>query len=520
MRTFFEWFRDERIDADETWLILGKGPSFAKRHNYDLSRFRTVSLNHAVREQPVLVAHAIDLDVVDACADVIERNAGVLVMPWVPHVKNFAGPHTLGELAARHAVLRRMDEQGRLLWYNLSSADQREGDSPVVQVHSFSAEAVLNLLATAGVRHARSLGIDGGATYSNEFDDLKEKTLLANGYQSFDRQFAEIAKSISQSGIDYAPLDVEAPIRVYVGSMEDQMLAVKVLEYSICKHASMSVEVFPLHHSKIRIPMPKDARNRPRTPFSFQRFLIPALAGHRGRAIYLDSDMQVFTDIRRLWTQPLGGASLLAARSAGDTERRPQFSVMLMDCESLDWRIEEIVAALDRGELSYEQLMYEMAVAQKVSAAIDPAWNSLERFEEGVTALLHYTDMSTQPWVSREHPLNRIWTRDLFEAIDSGFISADYVREHVRRGYVRPSLLYQIEHRVEDSRHLPARASLPDVRFVAPFEAIGKSSPRWLMKGKRLLYLALRHLSHRVRLQRLGRLERALRVRAKSLLGQ
>jgi hypothetical protein len=33
---------------------------------------------------PVDVAHAIDLDVVTACEAEIERNARVLVMPWIP----------------------------------------------------------------------------------------------------------------------------------------------------------------------------------------------------------------------------------------------------------------------------------------------------------------------------------------------------------------------------------------------------------------------------------------------------
>ena len=81
---------------------------------------------------------------------------------------------------------------------------------------------------------------------------------------------------------------VETPVRVYVGSQEAQMLPVKVLEYSIRKHTELPVEIFPLHHASIEVPMPRDPRNRPRTPFSFQRFYIPQLAGFRGRAIYLD----------------------------------------------------------------------------------------------------------------------------------------------------------------------------------------------------------------------------------------
>ena len=122
------------------------------------------------------------------------------------------------------------------------------------------------------------------------------------------------------------------PMRIYVGSQEEQMLAVHVLEYSIRRSASLPVEVFPLHHARVEYPMPKDPRNRPRTPFSFQRFFIPSLAGNQGRAIYLDSDMQVFKDIRGLWDLPFDGADLLTVGEQGSTGRKPQFSVMLLNC--------------------------------------------------------------------------------------------------------------------------------------------------------------------------------------------
>jgi hypothetical protein len=261
-----------------------------------------------------------------------------------------------------------------------------------------------------------------------------------------------------------------SPIRVYVGSQDAQMLAVRVLEFSIRAHTSEDVVVFPLHQAKVDFPMPRDARNRPRTPFSFQRFYIPALQDHRGRAIYLDSDMQVFRDIKEVWTLPFDGADLLAAREPGESTRRPQFSVMLLNCDELKWNLADIVAALDRGELSYETLMYDMAVARSVRAAIDPSWNSLERYVPGETGLLHYTDMPTQPWVSLDNPNGAVWVRDLIAAVDAGFISRSYVEEHVRLGFVRPSLLYQLDHRVDRADRLPEDARALDAQFVPPYK--------------------------------------------------
>lgn len=520
MLNLFDWFKSGW--NDRSWLILGKGPTFAKRVDFDLTRYHLLGLNHVCREQPVLLAHLIDLDVIDDLDEVLERNAQFLAMPWVPHVRNEGsrlsrlryGPtilsrRSLDVLARGHPILRRLDEQGRLLWYNLSTAPPH-GSSPIVRVRYFSAEAALHLLATAGVQTIRSLGIDGGASYSLDFEDLKDKTLLANTRSSFDGQFAEFARIIMETGTDYAPLDVESPVRVYVAAMEAQMLSVKILEWSIRKHASLRVEVCPMHPADVAIPIPKDPANRPRTPFSFQRFLIPALAGYRGRAIYLDSDMQVFKDIRHLWRLPFGEADVLTAREPEQTGRKPQFSVMLLNCERLRWDIGEIVAAMDRGELTYESLMYEMAVARQVRAVIDASWNSLERYEEGTTALVHYTDMTTQPWVATDNPLNYLWVRDLLDAIDNGFVSLAYIRDHVANGYVRPSLLYQAEHRLEDSLILPKKARDLDRDFRAPFTAIHSHGASAWRRPTHAVRAVARHWYHK---SALARFERRLRNR-------
>src|SRR5437773_12170715 len=95
MKSFFEWFQSDRVNQLKPWLILGKGPSFSKRTQFDLDQYHRISLNHAVRELPVRVAHMIDLDVVNDCGDVILRNAEFLVLPWVPHVEIDPGRTTL-----------------------------------------------------------------------------------------------------------------------------------------------------------------------------------------------------------------------------------------------------------------------------------------------------------------------------------------------------------------------------------------------------------------------------------------
>lgn len=476
MKSFFDWFAEHKANSERDWLILGKGPTFAKLEKLDSSRYHLLSLNHVVREKKVRVAHLIDAEVVDHLGDALVQNAEFVVMPWQPHFRHVATLTTLEGLVKRNRALARLNEEGRLLWYNLRTGGKPNPESShEVNVVYFSAEAAIDLLATAGARIIRTLGVDGGAAYATPFSDLDDKTLLANGRKNFDAQFGELAKVILRTGVDLAPLDVPSPVRVFVGSTPAQGLAVAVLEHSIRKHASLSVEVTPLHEARIEIPEPKDARNRPRTPFTFQRFLIPQLCGFSGRAIYLDSDMQVFRDIRGLWDRDFQGASLLTVPGAkGD--RRPQFSVMLLDCSALTgWKIEKIVKALDDGELDYGALVHEMRLSPQTSARLDSSWNCLERFD-GQTALLHYTDMNVQPWVSTENRLGKLWCRELLELVSEGRVSLAEIERHVAKGWVRPSLLYQAEHGIEDPRKLPGKAKRLDIVFRAPFERMPSQS--------------------------------------------
>ena len=120
--------------------------------------------------------------------------------------------------------------------------------------------------------------------------------------------------------------------------------------------------------------------------------------------------------------------------------------------------------------------MYDMAVARCVHASIAPSWNSMETYREGETALLHYTDMPTQPWVSCDNQNGHLWVRDLLEAIDAGVITREQVEEQVRQGSVRPSLLDQVDHRIVRAADLPPQSRAADRSFVPPFRRMEQQS--------------------------------------------
>lgn len=434
--------------SSQPWLLLGKGPSFKRRDEYDLSGYRTVALNHAVRELAVFAASAADLDVVDDCGEAILANARYLLMPRYPHVWDSHGVWGFSErpleaLLGDYPALQEMDRQGRLVWYNLSTAPRSFDGSPVIPAGSFSSEVLTRLIGMMGGRKIRTLGIDGGMNYASQFADLSDRTRLTNGQQSFDTQFASISRTILKYDLDVGPLDVECPMRIFVGCDESQRLGARVLEYSLRRNSSIS-SVFDTMLD-LQLPMPSDPMKQPRTNFSFNRFAIPARAGYRGRAVYVDADMLVLKDFRQVWTTPFDGASILHCASS-DPTRPKQFSVMLLDCEALDWDAERIIRGLEEDQYDYDALMKEFCIVPPEAVRDDlPAyWNSLEQYEPGVTGLIHYTDMATQPWVSQNNPNGWLWSQYLRDAIDDGFIAIEEVDESVDRGFVRPSLLWQL----------------------------------------------------------------------------
>ena len=138
-------------------------------------------------------------------------------MPRHPHVGNKPDPtRPLESFFASHPVLRDFAERGRLVWYDLQNKTCPTHDTAApLQVRFFSSEAVLQLIARLGGKTVRTLGIDGGRSYSGAFQDLNRNTLLANGQPSFDLQFREIASIVREHRLDCTSLI--PPMRIAAG---------------------------------------------------------------------------------------------------------------------------------------------------------------------------------------------------------------------------------------------------------------------------------------------------------------
>ncbi|MEM8499009.1 MAG: glycosyltransferase [Pseudomonadota bacterium] len=244
-----------------------------------------------------------------------------------------------------------------------------------------------------------------------------------------------------------------ATIQVYVGTDRSQRIGLQVLEYSIAKHTRRRFDVHSLEH--VELPEPKDKRQLARTGFSFSRFAIPELNGHQGKAIYMDADMLVFSDIGDLWDIPMNGHKMLiqsdvvaqgGAKALFGMKSRPkQTAVSVLDCGRLNWNAETIIAGLD-GQYTYQELMSELCILKEheLGYAVPPEWNSLEHWDSS-TCNLHYTDMHIQPWVSAANRHGHLWLATLYEMLREGAISRESIEREIQLEYARPSLLQQLD---------------------------------------------------------------------------
>ncbi len=244
-------------------------------------------------------------------------------------------------------------------------------------------------------------------------------------------------------------------IRVFVGVDRSQLLAVKVLEYSIRRHTKHPVEVFPM--LDLPLPVITDVKNTPRTGFSYARFMIPDLAGRTGRAIYMDADMLVFKDISEIWNLPFNGSTIIIQKDLTPAQSAPnkpgapkqrirQCAVMMIDCEAAsNWDIKNIIDDLNSNKYSYADLMFELCLVpdQKISQTLPFEWNSIEHFDNH-TANIHYTDMNTQPWVFSGNPNGDLWFKEVRLMIKAGHMRWREVISEIRLGYFRPSLAIEL----------------------------------------------------------------------------
>lgn len=239
---------------------------------------------------------------------------------------------------------------------------------------------------------------------------------------------------------------------IYVGATRPQLLPFLVLKYSIERTSTIPVKVNNLADLLREHDVSRG------TPFSLQRLFIPQLNNYAGVALYLDSDMIVFSDIAELFqSQPFGEVVQGCVGRQG-CNRPQQFSVFRIDCaRAKHWAFEYGSFA----DFHDTQLTFEKSKVHCLSSD----WNSLEYYCEGTTKLLHYTDMDRQPWLSSRNELGVLWYEMLKDALRNGAISRQVIWKEIKLGNVKPSLIRFCEDR---ERKASALEVLGDFVYAPP----------------------------------------------------
>jgi hypothetical protein len=244
------------------------------------------------------------------------------------------------------------------------------------------------------------------------------------------------------------------PIRIFIGSGEASVLERKTLIHSLRAHTSrpLDIHVFNGTHDAlergdeppVRLNMPLWVKYRNYTEFSNYRWMIPELCGHRGRAIFLDSDMVCLADIGELFDADMGGCDMLAKGEAYKGDRSWGMSNILFDCEKCRFPLEDIFRDVDAGHYTntdFQQMTPAFLTRRPYRLGpLDPAWNSFDVHDAG-TKLIHYTNLRTQPWKFPGHVHEELWFHWFSEARKAGVITNQDIDKTLSRAYARQDIL-------------------------------------------------------------------------------
>lgn len=269
-------------------------------------------------------------------------------------------------------------------------------------------------------------------------------------------------------------------IKIGIGCTPAQILAAKILRFSINQCSEVKPSFIFLHNNERWKALSESISGHQRTPFSLQRFFLAheILQSSADIGIYLDSDMLVIKPIEQLVSKFVATGSCVATVDTLDQwQRRKQSSVLVMNREGARYLWESYLE-FEAGLIDYDELIYLRKISDV--GIIDYSWNCLEYLDES-TALLHFTDVETQPWLRFGNPNLGIWNTFLWRFAQDGS-NQKLVYEEIKCGHVRPSLVEVLS----NGPSLTTRSNrgwLNDLFFVPPhrFKKISRGYLRTIL---------------------------------------
>ena len=235
------------------------------------------------------------------------------------------------------------------------------------------------------------------------------------------------------------------PIRIFIGTDDTQRVPTAVLKHSILSRTHATIEFRELCNLQTGL------EDKFYTGFSFYRWGIPMFCDFAGRALYLDADIVVLCDIQELWEMPLGDNSHLCRPRPRFQVRRWRLrrlggayaSVMVIDCaRARDWNFTAWCERASRDRQFYEEIMRCLpgSTTAKGRGDLPVAFNDLDSYHSNRTRIIHYTDLSNQPWKRVGHRHERVFRQALRDAYLAGALDLDMVEADVKAGHVHSQL--------------------------------------------------------------------------------
>lgn len=258
------------------------------------------------------------------------------------------------------------------------------------------------------------------------------------------------------------------PIRLFIGSSSKNLIEEKVFRYTVQKYTNSPIEINVIDGMTGKVTtigtgevktLPPHLTNRIKgaTAFSMARWAIPEWCGYQGKAIYCDSDQLALADLSGLWNTEMNGATLAIVptkqaksskhffqnflkRYVNTAEKYYLASVMLIDCEKASvWSLESLTESIDRQKFAFGDLMYVSSAFRDffnlTVADLPCEWNHLD-YVDRTSKIVHFSDLTTQPWRFHHHPINNFWEGFYLEAVRTGFLTEAEIAKARSEGWI------------------------------------------------------------------------------------
>lgn len=186
-------------------------------------------------------------------------------------------------------------------------------------------------------------------------------------------------------------------VRMFIGTSAngEDARAEMCYEYSLKRYASRPVDITWMRQTNDETSFWHGWNDTYwSTPFSGFRWGIPEACNFEGRAIYTDVDMLNFRDIAELFDMEIPEDKWMLARN-GKRFGGKEFCVILFDCAKFKGKMPPVKEW--KNNITHHQQFMQAFINNGVVGHLEPQWNSHDGDAEPFK-LLHYTDMSTQPW--------------------------------------------------------------------------------------------------------------------------